>query len=144
MENKYMAQSAMPTCDDHDGEELDTYCRTCEKRTCEICCKTEHIRHDWTTTGKAVKQRRNEGEAIARDIRDNLLPIMKKEEMRKEILKNISIVKDVEKEMITYTQTYVASLVTKLEGGEDEDRTREIGFLTTMADFFEQKVQTGG
>ena len=140
MENANRAQSARPTCDKHDGEELDTYCRTCEKRTCGICCKMEHNLHDWTTTGRMVKQRRNEGDAIARDIRDNLLPVIK----QGGTTENVSKVKSIEEKIIKHTVTYVASLLTKL-GADDvgTDMMGEIGFLTRMAEFFENKIQTG-
>ena len=140
MENPKRAQSARPTCTEHDGEELDTYCHTCEKRTCEICCKTKHSRHDWTTTGRVAKQRRNQGEAIARDIKDNLQAVIRKGSA----FENISKVKAVEEKIINYTRTYVASLVTKL--GVDDDGTNvteEIDFLTRMAEFFENKVHLG-
>ena len=141
MDDEYAAQSAMPTCEEHEGEDMDHYCRSCDIRTCEVCCKTEHKDHDWTTTAKIVKQRRNQRGEIVRDIRENVLPALKagKSDTRQDVAR----VRAVEQRLIQYIQTYAASLVTALEGEEGGDRTKDIDLLTRIADFFENKAQTG-
>ena len=142
MDEHFRAQRAMPTCEEHEGEDMDTYCRSCDKRTCEVCCKKEHKDHDWTTTAKIVKQRKNERGEIVRDIRDNILPALKGEKSI-DTQRDVARVREPEKRLIQYIQTYAASLVTMLVGEEGGDMTKDIEMLTRIANFFENRVQTG-
>ncbi|KAK3101063.1 hypothetical protein FSP39_000689 [Pinctada imbricata] len=56
----FSAQMALDTCPEHAHEEIDMYCKTCEKYICSKCVKDEHKDHDWNTLKKISKELRNE------------------------------------------------------------------------------------
>ena len=143
MAEKYTAQDAIPTCEDHEGEELHTFCRTCDKRTCEECVKTTHKDHDWATTAKMVKERRNKRKEIVHDIREQILPAMKGESRPNQ--EEVARVRRVQRLMIDHINKYSDSLVAELEGEEEEplDWTKEIELLAKIEVFFENKVLDG-
>ena len=60
LSKSFSAQSALKTCDEHEMEELDMYCKTCEKPICEECVKQQHIRHDWCKISKMARQLRTQ------------------------------------------------------------------------------------
>ena len=143
MATKYPSQGIVPTCDDHEGEELDTYCRSCEKQTCETCVKTTHKEHDWTIKTKIIKERRNKRQDIIDDISENILPAMK--DTSKQMQKNVSRVRGVQRRLIDHINTFSDSLVASLEADRKgtKDWTKEIEILTRIRDFFQEKVLDG-
>ena len=60
LSKSFSAQAALKTCDEHQMEELDMYCKTCEKPICEECLKQYHIQHDWCKISKMARQLRTE------------------------------------------------------------------------------------
>ena len=143
MATKYPAQGAIPTCDDHEGEELDTFCRTCDRQTCEKCLKTTHMLHDWTSKAKIVKERRNRRKDVVDDITENILPTMKGESKPNQ--GEVARVRRAQRLLIDHINTYSDSLVAALEkdGEENKDWTKEIKLLTKIRDFFEEKILDG-
>ena len=60
LSKSFSAQAALKTCDEHEMEELDMYCKTCGKPICAECLKQHHIKHDWSTMSKMARQLRSE------------------------------------------------------------------------------------
>ena len=143
MAEDYTAQGVIPTCEYHRGEDLNIFCKTCDKRTCEECVKTTHKDHDWATIAKIVKDRRNKRKDIVHDIKENLLPIMKGESKPNQ--EEVAKVRRVQRLLIGHINSYSESLVAALEesGEESRDWKNEIVFLTKIGDFFENKSLDG-
>ena len=64
----FSAQAALKTCEEHEMEELDMYCKTCGKPICEECLKKCHIQHDWCKISKMARQLRTEIPDLKRKI----------------------------------------------------------------------------
>ena len=63
------AQAALRTCDEHQEEEVEIYCKTCKISICSECVRNEHYQHDFITIAKLYRKLNNNRSAIAEEIR---------------------------------------------------------------------------
>ena len=53
------AQVALLSCEKHEGEEIDMYCKTCKTPTCTECLKIDHNGHNFDTIRKFYRKIKN-------------------------------------------------------------------------------------
>ena len=72
------AQVALLLCDEHEGEEMDLYCKTCKRPTCTECVKNIHKEHDFDSIRNFFRKIKISRLDLIRNIQSKVHPIRTK------------------------------------------------------------------
>ena len=145
-------------CSFHPEEELDHYCKTCERALCEECIKLDHRDHDWYKLKKVAQDIKDSAsdkitEIINQEIpkiESNLKAIAEVEEKNKEAkTEKINRIKHRENELIAAVKVISDSLIkditeSRFSEGEQHAKAEEdknIASLQSLVAYYNENRQ---